>query len=391
MNTPTRLRIAILSRHFDAAAGGAERYSVAVATALKDRHDIHVFSQSTGSPEPDGLTLHRIPTLLARPRWLNQLAYALICGWLTRQGFDAIHSHENTWTGDVHTVHVRTFRGNVLGRRTTGAAMVAWLKLIVSPRLLTYYFLERARFSRGAGRQVVVVSSTLADDVASNYVQWPAEDLPIVPPGLPAAVACSAQDRLALRQELGLQAHEFVLLHVSNDHRKKGLDTLLAALPSIETRLPVLRLVVVGSDRDSTRSAALARKLNVQTPMTFVGKVTNPQHWYQAADMLVHPAFEDTFGMVVSEAMSHGLPVIVSPAPWCGIAADLAGSGAACLLSHPSAVTELGEQIVRLAADAAERQRLSAAARQFAQRYDWEVAAAAYEAMYRRVAAQKRG
>jgi len=52
----------------------------------------------------------------------------------------------------------------------------------------------------------------------------------------------------------------------------------------------------------------------------FLGALSSVDVAYQAADCLVHPTLEDTFAMVVLEALAHGLPVVVSSARYCGIA-----------------------------------------------------------------------
>ena len=54
---------------------------------------------------------------------------------------------------------------------------------------------------------------------------------------------------------------------------------------------------------------------------------------YLAADVLVHPTLEDTFAMVVLEAMAYGLPVVVSSAAYCGIS-GLLSHGVNALLVH---------------------------------------------------------
>ncbi|NTV10462.1 MAG: glycosyltransferase family 4 protein, partial [Zoogloea sp.] len=112
-----RLRIAVFNRHFGSRFGGAERYSVALVEQLADRHEIHVFAQQIEHDWP-GVTYHRVPCPAAKPRWINQLLFAW-CTWrATRRGFDVVHSHENSWHGDVQTVHVKTIRQGLFGGRS---------------------------------------------------------------------------------------------------------------------------------------------------------------------------------------------------------------------------------------------------------------------------------
>ncbi|NBX06334.1 MAG: hypothetical protein EBR18_09680, partial [Betaproteobacteria bacterium] len=95
-----QLRIAFLTKNFDTKGGGAERYAVALAERLKAHHEVHVFSQAVGTTLL-GVYHHQIRWKVRRPRWINQLVFAFATWWLTRRGFDVVHSHENLWHGQV--------------------------------------------------------------------------------------------------------------------------------------------------------------------------------------------------------------------------------------------------------------------------------------------------
>src|SRR5438445_5921870 len=120
-----RLRIAVLNRVFSRAGGGAESYSISVVEHLAGRHEVHVFAQQIGHEFP-GVTYHRVPCPLKKPRWINQLWYAACTWWATRRGFDVVHSHENTWHGQVQTIHVKPVRSNLLAGRSGFALTLRW-------------------------------------------------------------------------------------------------------------------------------------------------------------------------------------------------------------------------------------------------------------------------
>jgi len=93
---------------------------------------------------------------------------------------------------------------------------------------------------------------------------------------------------------------------------------------------------------------------------------------------------DDTFAMVVLEALAHGLPVVVSGPAQCGISALLKDGKDALLLTDPRDSRELVGTLRRLLADQALQQRLRVNARAFAQAHTWERAAAEYERLYRK-------
>jgi UDP-glucose:(heptosyl)LPS alpha-1,3-glucosyltransferase len=303
-----------------------------------------------------------------------------MAGWATRQGFDIVHSHENTWSGSVQTMHVRSVRVNLFGARRGWRLALAWAKVLTSPRLLTYVVLEGLRLRASPTRRVVAVSDPLRSELLTVYPALEQAGVPVVNPGVELPALLAPSQRAELRQGLGLAANQQVLLHVANDHEKKGLPAILQALARLA--LPDLLLVVVGDQRHHDRTLALARQLGIDRQLRLTGKLTDPSPWYQAADVLVHPALEDTFGMVVAEALSHALPVIVSASPWCGIAAGLADGVEAVVLPDPRDVDRLTEALRSLCADAARRAALGAAGRVHARRYAWPALAARYEAIY---------
>ena len=114
----------------------------------------------------------------------------------------------------------------------------------------------------------------------------------------------------------------------------------------------------------------------------FLGQLREVSPLYRAADVLVHPTLEDTFAMVVLEAMAHGLPVVVSDERYCGISGLLTHGVNAMILSSPTDGAQLSTVLMRLLDDADLRETLSVKAREFAQQRAWPSIAAEQERMY---------
>jgi glycosyltransferase involved in cell wall biosynthesis len=81
--------------------------------------------------------------------------------------------------------------------------------------------------------------------------------------------------------------------------------------------------------------------LEVGSDVQFEGAQKDMPTYYFAADVLAHPTLEDSFGMVVLEALAHQLSVVVSGAPYCGISAQLMNMPEVCILSNPKNKEEL--------------------------------------------------
>ncbi len=369
--TPTakRLRIAVLNRNFDPRGGGAERYSIALVEQMAARHDIHVFAQTIRHQFP-GVTYHAVSMPFARPRWINQLWYATATWWATRRGFDVVHSHENTWHGQVQTIHVLPIKHNLFVGRHGMVRLLRWIKVATSPRLLAYLWLEQRRYAPEPGRMLVVTSQALQAVMASTHPHT-LSMMKIITPGVTDVLgAAKVEERLAARHQLGLPRDGQLVLFVANDFHKKGLTTLLEALAGVRSS-EAINLAVVGNLAHAAGFEAQIQRLGLVGRVFFLGQLDDVQNAYKAADCLAHPTLEDTFGMVVLEAMAHGLPVIVSAEAYCGLSGLLTHDQNALILKDPRDVASLTTQLQAVLSDAPLRARLTRQANTFAQPYKW--------------------
>ncbi len=381
-----KLRIAVFNRTFSSAGGGAERYSIELVEQLSAAHEIHVFAQEIDHNWP-GVIYHRVSAPLRKPRWVNQLWFASATWWATRRGFDVVHSHENTWHGEVQTVHVLPVKYNLFQGRTGWRRLLRWLKVVTSPRLLTYLGLERLRYAARPGRQVVVTSDSLKAIMAASYPACSAM-VSVVTPGIsmPAEPVTPALKRAA-RGLLGLPVEARCLLFVGNDYRKKGLPTLLEALAQLPADVV---LAVVGNAAHIPAFREQAQALEIGGRVFFLGSLKEVGPAYEAADCLVHPTLEDTFAMVVLEAMAHGLPVVVSGPAYCGISGLLRHAVNAMILDDPRDANNLAQLLARVLGQQTLQEQLAQGAQEFASQYQWREIALRQQSLYFSVLAARK-
>jgi glycosyltransferase involved in cell wall biosynthesis len=379
VDEPRRLRVAVISRVFSEAGGGAESYSVALVRQLALRHELHVFAQESNQPAA-GVSYHHVACLSRKPRWLNQLLFALSTWLKTRHGFDVVHSHENTWHGQVQTIHVRPVRFNLLNGYHGLRLALRWLKVALSPRLMTYIQLEGARFKGSSARKVVVTSENLLQECRQAYPDCSA-DMSVITPGAVTPEVLPA--RAQARARLGLPEAGTYVLFVANDYARKGLDALLQAMALLP---PEIGLLVAGHPWAAPRYRQQAEHLKLGARVHFLGSLNGLSDAYCAADCLAHPTLEDSFAMVVLEAMAHGLPVVVSGPAHCGISSELVDGTHALLLQDPRNPQMLAESIGSVLGNSALAQNLRANGQKFAREHSWEEAALKYEELYFQVA-----
>jgi UDP-glucose:(heptosyl)LPS alpha-1,3-glucosyltransferase len=146
-----------------------------------------------------------------------------------------------------------------------------------------------------------------------------------------------------------------------------------------------VNLLVVGNAAEVGFYRAQAEKLGMGQRVHFLGAINGVEQVYQAADCLAHPTREDTFAMVVLEAMSYGLPAVVSREKFCGIAGLLTDGLNALILNDPKDAAALAQLLQRIVDGAELRGKLSAEALKFADGFAWNQIAGEQEQVYAEV------
>ena len=103
-----------------------------------------------------------------------------------------------------------------------------------------------------------------------------------------------------------------MILFVSNNFRMKGLNVLIKALAHVKKGSPLpFKLLILGRD-DQDSPLRLAREKEMIEEVIFAGSTNEPEKYYGASDLLVHPTFYDACSLTVLEALASGLPVITT-------------------------------------------------------------------------------
>jgi glycosyltransferase involved in cell wall biosynthesis len=123
----------------------------------------------------------------------------------------------------------------------------------------------------------------------------------------------AAQEFLAQWPELRSKR---LAISMGRIHPKKGTDLLIEAFALSLARDPSWRLVIAGPDSVGLQKElqALALRLGVADRITWTGMLTGTARWgaLAAAEVFVLPSHQENFGIVVAEALSCCLPVILS-------------------------------------------------------------------------------
>jgi len=381
---PRRLHIAFVTERFGQRFGGAEAYGVCLMQELAQHHDITVIAHDYDADCPLRLPWRSISLPRGLPSWMRTLWFAIRAHRATRQGFDLVHSHVNGWCGDIEVMHVSPVRFNWRVRK------LPWFKRALSrasPRVQAYLALEAVRVTPRRAHRVVAVSDLTAQQLRQAYGQE--RDFPVIAPGVAPPAQQAPQWRTTIRQQLGVSDTDMVCLMVARDPLRKGLPTVLQALCQLPDDI---HFVLVGCNADLRAWFAHTPHANaLQHRVRLLDAAANVHPYYAAADCCLHPTLNDSFGMVPLEAMSHGLPVILSPMPWCGFAQYVCAGQDALVLDHPENTQQLADVIMQLRTQPEIRQKLSQHASTFAQAHSWTRVAQHYQTLYAQVLAERNG
>ncbi len=181
------------------------------------------------------------------------------------------------------------------------------------------------------------------------------------------------------------------VLFVGRMDPRKGVPYLCKAMPMIARALDGnVRFLIVGEK--GLRAALCPRPANLRgAEIAWVGRVLPEElpRYYVTADVFCSPATgQESFGIVLLEAMASGVPIVASDIP--GYRTVLA-PGREGLLVEPRNASELARGIVTLARDPRLRGELALRGREKALRYDWPLVVRRLEAIYRSVLGDEAG
>jgi len=364
------VRIAFVVHDYDRTHGHS-RYVVELAERFAVSHDVHVFANRFEHVTP-GITTHRVPAL-RQSALLSIFTFVPPASMMVGSAFDIVHAQGLTVRGaDVITAHICNARW-LEGRRTLEGGRLPWREQVFGSMVIPA---ERWAF-RAPGQTVIAISNALSKDLQRLY-GVDADRIVVIPHGVDRKQfhpGVRALHREQVRDELALPSDAVVFLYVGD--LRKGFEPAIRALPR------VANAILVGVSRTPPDAfAATAEAEGVADRVTLAPATDRVERFYGAADVLVLPTPYDAFGMVLTEAMASGLPVITTPMAG---ASELVTPGVeGVLVESATDVDALSAAMRTLASDAVGRARMGEAAATLMTRHGWDgVADRTFEA-YRR-------
>lgn len=256
----------------------------------------------------------------------------------------------------------------------------------ISPLVRAYRRMSYPRSVRVADA-VVVNSESLRSEV-QHYLNVDARKLRLVYEAIDHDLFKPGDAGAARARLVSYGVSKPFVLFVSTLWPYKNCDGLLRAWALARRELAGRQLVIVGRGDDDyvTGLRSLAAELGISADVLFVGGIPLEETvpFYQAADVLVYPSLNETFGLPILEAMACGCPVVTSDT---SSMPEIAGGAA--VLSDPKAPASIARAMTEAAGPGKDRLRDAGIRR--AGQFTWGAMAASTLDVYREVAERRRG
>lgn len=286
-----------------------ERYAFEVAREMGCRgHQVTALCRSVDetSVAGCGVEVIKLNPKSAKHGWHDRYVFrdavnAFLADPTARSPFELIHSHENTVGQHVSTEH---------GPCTAhGLRLKPWKHLDYSAR--KNLAIETDKFRTPSLRAIVSCSQRVQDIAVREYPFLAGKITRVITPAY-SYLQPVTKDPARKPRVLGF---------MGRDWKRKGLPKAIEIFRHLRRQDPAWTVLIAGCPAES-----LPHKILRTLPegAELLGR-TDPQDFFGRIDILVHPATDEPFGMVLSEALACGVPAVFSDR--CGAASHLRSDG----------------------------------------------------------------
>jgi glycosyltransferase involved in cell wall biosynthesis len=354
--------------------GGAQENTVASVLGLREKPDLDVDLIAGPTLGPEGsleslfadhpLLLTVVPQLV-RPLhpWKDCLAWRRLAQLLCERRPEIVHTHSG--------------KAGILGRLAAARVGVPIiLHTIHGPSFGPFQGPLANSLFRSAERRAARVTThfiVVAEAMKQQYLTagiGRSDQFTKIFSGFPLEPFLFSTNDLQLRARFGLSPEDIVIGKIARLFKLKGHDDLLAVAPRLVRSCPQIKFLLVGDGPWRGRLENKVRSLGLEKHVVFTGLVAPAAvaPLVGIMDLLVHLSLREGLARALPQALAAARPVV---------AYDADGAREVCLqnetgfLLRPGDLAGLHERLLRLAQDAALRQRLGRYGRHFVQqRFD---------------------
>lgn len=287
---------------------GAERMCVTLLKhAVNAGHRVTVVAEKFDPELRAGAEFLPVPTQ-RWSGWSKTQAFAEAASRiLSRHSFDVVHGLARV--PGIDTLHaldpIQAHWLTVQYPQAWQARLQCW-----NPRHRSILDLERKLYGPNGPRRIIV-QSQFDRELLHTYYNVSEERIAVIPNGVDLREFSLKlrEQRQQIRWEFQIAERTPMILFAGMDFRRKGLETLIRAIPRLND---TSAMVLVAGKGPIEKYAGIAQEVGVADRVRFLGQVSQMANLYAAADVMALPTRYDPFASVVLEALACGTPVVTS-------------------------------------------------------------------------------
>jgi len=317
--------------------GGLQRDMRRIAEVCQSRgHEIHIYTLSWEGEIPKGFNVHVLPIKRLSNHRRYSAFVAKLQHYLKKDAIDGTIGFNRMPGLDIYYAADPCFREKMVKRSPL-------IKMM--PRYRHFLDYEEAVFSPHSKTELLMIAEPQMQHYSQHYQTQP-ERMTLLPPGISRdrmAPPNAAEIRQALRAEFALKGDDLLLVTIGSGFKTKGLDRSLQAIASLPDKLRQrTQLITIGNDNPRAHIKQ-AKKLGLSNHVRIMSGRDDVPRFLQGADLLLHPAYYESAGMVLLEAVVAGLPVLTTDT--CGYAGHIERAKCGMVINSPFKQSTLNQTL----------------------------------------------
>lgn len=303
-------------------------------------HEIKVYCLRWQGPQPDNVDVVVVPVkaLSSHVRYQRYTAWVqadikkhpadLIVGFSKMPGLDIYYAADPCFAA-------RMDRENSLIKK-------------ILPRYRHFLRYEKSVLDAGSPTEVMLLSPQQQSEFEQYYPGCQGR-LHQLAPGIDASRLPSDDadtERRQFREKFSLTDNDIALLQIGSGFKVKGLDRSIRALAALPDDIRLrTQFYIVGQDKPGDY-LKLAQSLHVAERCHFLGGREDVPLFLRGCDLLLHPAYSESAGYTLLEAVINGLPVLTTDT--CGYAFHVERARAGEICRSPYSQQELNNMLLSM-------------------------------------------
>jgi len=365
--------------------GGMERYSAELIERFSKEHEIHVFASTMKGINSEGtIFFHKIP-VINKVTLLKSIIIFLLSSWMIkRHSFDIIHGNGGNCLGaNIITAHYCHMGWNEVIRLILPSSGGLIKRIYRNATALIDTAMEKYIYRSRKYKKIIANSEKTKNELCKFY-DVINKSVKVIYIGVDTKLFNPSNKmiyNIEIRKKFDIPLDSCLILFVGAMERK-GLSFLLKGISLLKEENVYLIVAGGGNWKFYQKEAD---RLGIDKYVRFAGVRGDIHKFYASSDIFVLPTIYEPFGMVVTEAMASGLPVVVSRQAG---ASELITEGEdGILIDNPSDHEEIANRLIPLIKNKDLREKIGYKARLKAELFSWDKMADETMMLYREVLA----